>query len=57
MADSKIIKCAKGGTGKVAKFRVISFGLKLSDNCDRDDDLMLGKSIKRPGVCEQNTSI
>jgi hypothetical protein len=43
MLDSKIIECAQGCTGKVAKFWVISLCLKLSDNCDRNNDFMLIK--------------
>jgi hypothetical protein len=44
MFDTKIIECAKCGAGKVAKFWVISFGLKLSDYCDRNYDLVLFKA-------------
>jgi hypothetical protein len=44
MFDTKIIECAKCGAGKVAKFWMVSFGLKLSDYCDRNNDFVLFKA-------------
>jgi hypothetical protein len=41
MLDAKIIECAKRCAGKVAKLWMISLCLKLSDNCDRNNDFML----------------
>jgi hypothetical protein len=57
MFDSKIIECAQGCTGKVAKFWVISLCLKLSDNCDRNNNLMLFKFEKCAGVSQENAGI
>jgi hypothetical protein len=57
MFDTKVIKRAKCGAGKVAKFRMISFGLKLSDNCDRNNDLMLFEFVKCAWVSQKNAGI
>jgi hypothetical protein len=57
MFDAKIIECAQGCTGKVAKFWVISLGLKLSDDCDRNNDLMLFKFEKCAWVSQKNAGI
>jgi hypothetical protein len=57
MFDAKIIECTQGCTGKVAKFWVISLGLKLSDDCDRNNDLMLFKFEKCAWVSQKNAGI
>jgi hypothetical protein len=57
MFDAKVIECAKCCTGKVAKLWVISFGLKLSDDCDRNNDLMLFEFVKCAGVSQKNAGI
>jgi hypothetical protein len=55
--DAKVVQCAKCGAGKVAKFRMISLGLKLSDNCDRNNDLMLFEFVKCAWVSQKNAGI
>ena len=53
MFNPKIIKCAQGGAGKVAKFRMVAFGLKFADHSDWNNDFMFFKSGHCPGICQE----
>ena len=53
MFNAKVIKCAKGGAGKVSEFGMIALGLKFADHSDWNDDFMFFKSGHRPGICQQ----
>jgi len=36
---------------------MVSLGLKLADNNDRDDDFVLGKAGQGRGICQENACI
>ena len=57
MADSQIIEGAQRGAGKVAQLGVITLGLKFSNDDDRNDYFVFGKTGERGGIGQQNTGV
>jgi len=57
MAYSQVIQGAQGGPSEVAQFGVVTLGLKFSNDDDRNDYFVFGKTGERGGIGQQNTGV